>query len=470
MALKDKRKQLVGSELEGLRTGDARRDARGRQVAERLAHGAGKSLPQAMRSDAELEGAYRHLGSESVTLTDILQPQVARARARVLEAGEAYALHDTTDFLLGGRAQREGLGPVNGGGDQGFLAHVTLGVSADGERLPLGLLALGTRVRSHVGAPTGEEVGKWKAGVEMAAQGLPLKALVHVGDRETDAFPVLHGMVRQEYRFIFRAAQDRVVFDEAGEHCRLFEAVAAPDAFMCEVEAELGERRRSKHRPPKDAKSHPARKRRTALLTVSAQRLSVKRPRNGGVRGLPATLTLNVVRAYEAHPPEGEVAVDWLLFTSEPIDTEAQVLRVVEGYRTRWLIEEYFKALKTGLKYEESQLESAHSLFNLLGYCCAVAYALLLLRALSRTKAAASRPADFLFTPAQLSCLRAFSKRVALPPAPSLRDALLAVAGLGGHLKRNGEPGWQTLSAGYSQLLAYEQGYLAAMAQKSDQS
>lgn len=468
MGLKHKRKQVVGGELEALKTGDLRRDERGRLVVERLAHAAGKSLPQAMLSDAELEGAYRHLSHESVTLTDILRPQVGNTMQRVVEAGLAYAIHDTTDFLFGGEAKRKGLGPVNGGGDQGFLAHVSLAVTADGERVPLGLLALGTRVRTQVGAPTGEERGKWQKGVEHASEGLPKEALIHLADRESDIYEVLHWMLCEGRRFIFRAAQDRVVFDEDGERCYLFDAVTGSASILCEVEVELGERRH-KDRPPKDVKRHPARKSRTARLTLSAQRLSLKRPRKGK-RGLPSSLTLNVVRAWEARPPEGEAPVDWLLFTTEPISTPEDVLRVVEGYRTRWMIEEFFKALKTGLNYEASQLESAHALFNLLGYCCAVAYALLLMRALARTKAASQLPASHFFTPTQLSCLQALSQRVQLPKVPALPDALQAVAGLGGHLKRNGQPGWQTLSAGYSQLLAYEQGFLAALALKSDQS
>ena len=34
--------------------------------------------------------------------------------------------------------------------------------------------------------------------------------------------------------------------------------------------------------------------------------------------------------------------------TTEPIDTVEQVLRIVDWYRARWVIEEFFKALKTG--------------------------------------------------------------------------------------------------------------------------
>lgn len=463
MARKDKQKQVVAAELEGVDLGDERREERALLIGQRLAHAVGKSLPGAMRDEAELEGAYRHLSNARVRLEDILAPHVVRTRARVQALGCAYAVHDTTDFVFGGAKKRQGLGPVYSEQDQGFLAHVSLAVSADGQRLPLGLLALGTRVRERVGAPTGEEVGKWRRGMETCSADLTPEALIHVADRESDVYELLAWLLEHRVRFILRAAQDRVVFAADGERTHLFAAVAQA-AALHEVQVELGVRSRT-GRPPKDKKSHPARAARTALLSYSAQALSLRRP-DGADKALPATLTLNVVRAWEPSPPQGEEAVEWLLFTSEPIASPQDVVRVVEGYRTRWLIEEFFKALKTGLSYEASQLESAHALFNLLGYCTLVAYSLLLLRALARpaSPGATPLPPAHLFTPAQLACLRHFSRRVKLHAASSLLDYLLAVAGLGGHLKRNGPPGWQTLSAGWQQLLAYEEGFLAAKA------
>jgi DDE family transposase len=69
-------------------------------------------------------------------------------------------------------------------------------------------------------------------------------------------------------------------------------------------------------------------------------------------------LTLNVVRVWEPKPPRGAPAVCWMLYTSEPIDTAEQLLTIVDQYRSRWVIEEFFKALKTGCAFEKRQLES----------------------------------------------------------------------------------------------------------------
>ena len=74
-----------------------------------------------------------------------------------------------------------------------------------------------------------------------------------------------------------------------------------------------------------------------------------------------------------------------------------------------------------------------------------VAWRLLLLRHLART--AAKAPATAALTTKQLQVLMAVAKKP-LPARPTVRDAMLAVAALGGHLKNNGDPGWLVLGLG----------------------
>jgi hypothetical protein len=56
--------------------------------------------------------------------------------------------------------------------------------------------------------------------------------------------------------------------------------------------------------------------------------------------------------------PKGIEPICGYLVTNEPITTKKQVAAVVDAYRTRWVIEELFKALKTGCQFEKRQLES----------------------------------------------------------------------------------------------------------------
>ena len=83
------------------------------------------------------------------------------------------------------------------------------------------------------------------------------------------------------------------------------------------------------------------------------------------------------------------------------------------------------------------------------------------LKARSCRVSAVARPAATVLTPIQLRLLRMKSKRVPLPEHPTAAEAMLAVAGLGGHLKRNGAPGWQTLGRGLEALLLMEAGWAA---------
>lgn len=173
-------------------------------------------------------------------------------------------------------------------------------------------------------------------------------------------------------------------------------------------------------------------------------------------------LTVNLVRVWEPSPPEGEPAVSWLLYTSEPIKTRKQLLAIVDYYRSRWLIEELFKALKTGCSIEKRQLETYRALAVALAVFLPIAWRLLLLRSVSRKNPELAAKA--IVTDVQLSLLRHELNLKALPK--TVGAAALAIAKLGGHLKRNGPPGWQTLGRGLESLLLMEAGWRAAIASK----
>jgi len=215
-------------------------------------------------------------------------------------------------------------------------------------------------------------------------------------------------------------------------------------------------------------KSHPPRSERTAKLLVYATPLEMKCPNHYG-RGEAAyrgPLNVNVVYVDEPNPPRDQEPVSWMLITNEPIETAAQVERIVDHYRARWTIEEFFKALKTGCALEKRQLESYAALRNALAVFSVVAWRLLLLRAVDRDTPTA--PAEAVATQRQLSLLRALKRvdhsrvrGVNLPDHATAHDVLLAVAKLGGHLKQNGPPGWQLLGRGYDSLLLLEVGWIA---------
>jgi hypothetical protein len=291
--------------------------------------------------------------------------------------------------------------------------------------------------------------------VEKTVAGVPI---IHVMDREADAYALLASMVAGKRRFVVRSASGKRKL--AGDGELSVSQVLSGAATVATRTVPMSARKASKL--PSYRKHHPSRRAREATLSISCQSVTLKRPASAN-ECKDSTLTLNVVRVFEPRPPDGEAPVEWRLWTTEPVQTAAQALDVVDAYRCRWVIEEYFRALKSGCDFEGRQLESMHTLLNALALFVPIAWRLLALRTLARE--APNTPASDALTPSLLHCLSFLLrhyKRPDLPPNPTTRDALLGIAGLGGHIKNNGDPGWIVLGRGLDTLLAAHLGYLAA--------
>jgi len=448
--------------------GDARLSRRLGELARKLADRPGASFPKAL-DDAELEAAYRFFGNAKVTPEAILAPHFRQSARRSSRCKRIIVAHDTTAFEFGGTSKREGLGHLIKPSAQGFFGHFSLALSADGKRRPLGLLSLETifRLKKPIGHKkwTPEqslgESARWLRAVEDLEARLSERVeAVHVMDREGDQYALLAALADANRPFVIRSFQNRRLVDH---ECRLGEC-ASKATVRLRREVPLSPRRHIKG--PKGQR-HPARRQRIAKLSFAATAVELKRTSTARARSA-ATRCVNIIRVFERKPPVGEPAVEWFLLTNLPIDNDDEIAFAVDCYRARSTIEEYFKALKTGCQYEKRQLESAASLLNALALFAPVAWRLLLLRHLARSDRHA--PATRALTPKQLEVLSAVAKKP-LPARPSVRDAMLAVAKLGGHQTNNGDPGWLVLGRGIHDLLLLEVGWRAReLAETCDQS
>lgn len=468
----------VGQEMRRAEFGCNRLRGRLGRIVDALWAAPGKSFPQQTGSVAELVALYRFLDNRRVTEEQLLEPHVQSTIERVRRVGKTLVLHDTTGVSLGGKGTREGMGPLNDGG-HGYVLHSSLAVSADGQRVPLGVLRYETVVReppsqekkkepqpknSRKKDPNRESL-RWIRGVEQCAARLEGTGteLIHVMDREADDYELLGRMVMGGHRFVVRLSHDRLLAlppqqRRAGEPAKVHEALSQAQLFF-EREVELSSRKRD--RSAEKRKTYPERRGRLARLQASAMRLSLRRPNGLGSVDvpLPRSIEVNVVRVWEAEPPEGVEPVEWYLLTSESIGSAAHIERVVDFYRARWLIEEFFKALKSGCSLEKRQLENHRSLLNALALFLPMAWRLLLLRTLARTVPAL--PATLVLSELELHILRRSRPKLALPEKPSIEEGLLAVAALGGHIKHNGFPGWQVIGRGFEKLLSIEEWILS---------
>lgn len=461
--------QRILLEFEDIDLGDSRRTERLLRLVAELARHPDLSLPRALVTEANLEAAYRFLGNEAFDFDDVLQGHREQTVTRSEQVGKVLVLHDTTTCRFVHADPREiGYLPT---GKAGFQAHVSLVVDAQRHRRPLGVLHLepisrkkrsgrGSRKKHLSGKETSgwkdRESERWLRGVETCQEQLGACEVVHVTDREGDKYELLAHLLEHREGFVIRSRHDRRLAAEYGGQS--LRELAKQQPIVLQRDVHLS--RRLESSAPRSRQLAPARQARAATLSVTSTAATLRRP-NSLSKDFLATLVVNVVHVEELEPPAGEHPVEWTLLTSEPIETAEQVAEVIDMYRYRWLIEELFKAFKSGCIYEQRQFETLHALLNLMAVCLPIAVELLWMR--SRVSEEPDAPATEIVTEQQIEVLRAMGHRP-VPQNPTALQVLLAIAGLGGHLKRNGTPGWHVLHRGYQRLLDYEAAWLRGAA------
>jgi hypothetical protein len=426
--------------------GDARRTKRAIEVATAMADHPSGSSPAQMPAWAELKAGYRLFNNPDVTFEALARPHweqtCAAARGRVLVINDTTAIsykdhREISGFTRGGR-----------GMTYGFQLHNALMVAAaDGAIVGLARQELFYRVpaprkenrrqrdrrprESHVWGRVIDAIGAPAEGVEY----------VHVCDRGADNLEVFCHLQQQRCQWVIRCSHlnrevRRVTADGLAPTCQIEQVLADLPRLgtaSLSLRGRLGQ---------------PAR---TAQLEVRVVTVSIPQPR----RRTPYLRQVNfrelrqtLVEVREVRPPRGVTPLRWVLWTSLPVATLADVRSVLEYYEQRWLVEELHKAMKTGCQLEARQYESAQSLEALAGITSVLAVRLLALRQLARS--APETPAALVVPRAWLQLLETLRKRT----LPTVRDFARNLAALGGFLMRkgDGEPGWITLWRGAEQL------------------
>ena len=176
-------------------------------------------------------------------------------------------------------------------------------------------------------------------------------------------------------------------------------------------------------------------------------------------------ITWSLVEARESTPPEGVEALRWLLWTTEPAATPAEIIEILRCYKLRWTIEDFHLTLKSGCQIEELRLETAERLTKAICLYSAVALRILALRNLARQQPNA--PCDILLERDQWHALYSHfhgKRPTATTKTPTIQEVVRWIGRLGGHLnrKRDGMPGVRTLWRGWRDLAILVAGFRAA--------
>jgi hypothetical protein len=447
---------------------DKRLNKRFGEVLSELAARPTASIPAACGGRAEMDGAYRLFANPRTTFQNILQPHIDATRQRMAAQPIVLLVQDTSEVdVTRPEQQVAGAGPLDGDSRRGALLHLLHALTPDGT--PLGTVYATAWVRGEgpvcatlsraerAAVPIEEkESHRWVATLRRAreeAQHCPATQLISVADSEADIYEVLvEGTAEpRSGAWIVRACQNRALLCEdgktsTGKHLREH-LLEQPVLFRKTVsvrgrKAKVGCETRGRRQP---------RQSREAEVAVRAARVTLRPPWRPD-RELPP-VTVNVVLVSEVNPPPGEEPVEWLLLTSLPIDDVEQVRQVIQYYCVRWMIEVFFRVLKSGCRVEKRRFEFMDRLLTCLAVYIIVAWRTLYVCRLGRS--CPQLGCEAVFEPAEWKSVWKVLRRED-PPAqpPPLGVFVRMVARLGGYVnrKQSDPPGPQTIWIGLQRM------------------
>jgi hypothetical protein len=451
----------IAVELEGIDLGDKRLNARSASVIESLAANPEASINAACGGWGDTLAAYRLFDNPAVEPDKILEPHREKTRARIQRHPVVLLIQDTTEFDFSRHAPQDA-GCLDAAYRFGFYDHTYLAITPD--RLPLGVVggeqfdrrpeSLGQARQRKTLPIEQKESFRWLTGYRQAGQlasSCPTTRIVSVADSESDIYDIFVE-ARQHAggaEFLLRAKEDRSTPERNP---------AAGPAVYCKVRDEV-QRSEVRVRRTIDLPQTPQRKARQAELEMRALRVTVKPPH---ARPHLPTVAYQVVLVQKVDGPQDGTDVSWLLITSLPIDSVEDVLRVVDYYVARWMIEVYFRVLKTGCRVEEIQLETLSRVKNCLAFYKIIAWRVLYLTYLNRE--CPSLPCTAVFEESEWKSVWRVTKKKALPPKPpTLSEFMRLLAQLGGYNNRPSEPppGPQVIWTGIRRMTDFARAWIA---------
>jgi hypothetical protein len=338
-------------------------------------------------------GFGRFLANRKVTTERLIEGWSDRTAAAV-KGRHVLAIHDTSEFNFRTTPKRRrGLGEIGKGSGRGVLLHAMLALDAKTGSC-LGLV--GGRIWTRRGRikvahqkrrTENKESHRWIATAEQGKAVLAAAAQVTViADRESDIFAQWAKTPEPDFHLISRSMHDRRLTTGEGLY-----AAAERFAFTSKQFVTLPER---EHK----------RKARPAWLSLRFGKVELACPRNTRDRNLPNSVSLSLVEVVERDCPTGTEAVHWRLLTTHEVTDAETAWQIVDWYKMRWTIEQFWRLLKLqGLRLEDSQIETAERLIKLAAIAAKAAVTTMQL--VQARTAPSSEPATLAFSRSEIAVL-----------------------------------------------------------------
>ena len=418
-----------------------------------------RSLTRSSRTDARAKGAYRLLGNYRlrreqkrevrVTKEQLWNPVYEYSAESSGKESEIYCVQDTSCMMFPTLEKTKGLGTADRAVEEALWMHSAIGIRKDGHVLGI--------YHAHFWARPLEEFGKaaerkkrpfeekesylWVQtanAVESLFREKEVRTeLIHLADSAGDAHEILQEYINSKRRFVIRFARDRKIEEEGG----YVRAQLAKQPVFGQKTVVIPRTRES---PSREAK-----------LEIRSCKVTIHPADAAAKKGIKKPFGVNVVWVHEVDPPENEDPIDWMLYTSEPIETADECWKVVDGYKLRWRIEDYHRVIKTDCHAERTQFKDAEAIVRLLAVLAVAATRILQLRELARTNP--EEPCTIVLEEHEWKVLWLVYYEEPPPQGqdpPTIEEAVKMIGRLGGHLGRKGDgmPGSESLSLGLKEL------------------
>jgi hypothetical protein len=389
----------------------------------------------------------RFLRNPAVTAGEMVSHAGDGTAARV--AGrDIVVAQDTSELALGGRRTRaSGYGPVGKGGALGgLLLHAAVAMEI-GTGALLGLVDAEVWNRDK-GAVTprrsrsteGKESRRWLDTTTRASEVLAAaSSITVVSDRESDFYEHFARRPANTHLLV-RACQNRNIKgsdDTGGLLFTFIDGLPEADRYSVKIPAA------------------PGRKARTAELALRFSPVELCKPLHGAASDLPDSIMLTLVDVREVSPLEDGEPVHWRLLTTHTVTNPAQARRIVDLYRMRWSIEEFFRTLKTaGFDIEKADIGDPQVMIKFV--VAATVAAVTVMQLVKAREGTTDRQLVDAFEPDDQPILEALSAKLEgrttrqknPHPKGSLAFAAWVIARLGGWDGYYGKPGPKTMRWG----------------------
>lgn len=425
------------------------------------------SIPAACGGKLETDAAYHFFDNRKVTFKDVLQPHVEATQRRIAEQKVTLFVQDTTELdVTRPEQQVVGAGPMDSISRRGAYLHLMEAFTPDGT--PLGAVWADAWMRDdeYFSKPQKEkrkrrkalpieekESFRWLEGLRSArevAEKLPQVQCICIGDSESDIYHLFaEPRGPSEVHWLIRACQERLVEGPDGTEKSIRDHVmTSPSLFTKEITV----RGRRAKTACETRTRRICRTTRKAMVEVRAASVTLLPPAHPDRPLLPVLVNVVVVR--EVNPPAGEDPIEWILLTTLPIDTLEDVRNIIQYYCVRWMIEVFFRTLKSGCRVEERRFEQMDRLLPCVAVYLIVAWRTLMVCRLGRS--CPEMDCEAVFEPSEWKSVWMAIHRKAPPCRPPTLAAMLRLIGqLGGYVNcpnRPDLPGPQTIWLGLQRM------------------